>query len=685
MPANQSQRPKFYEEQYLGAADLTAAVDYGRIQQARHALSAHTWGIAIGLQLKETPQAGGGVSVHLLPGYAWDGYGRPIVVLSPYKIPEEKFSVFKFDPNIDTDGKGRRIKLWLRYDESATQNPRPGFEVCDPTDQRSRIQETFRIEISQQELGVTDRYSGVTIAAKALTDAKTALKAFDQEAPLVYDESVPHQTFPEPQDRARWLIPIGYVRWLPVQNQPGHFIARDDSGAGGAKKDSDEIRRVRRYIGVVTEEIEAADGAIRLRDRGKDPMSNFQWPTVDQITQSTNDLVWVEGNLRVIGNTKLCAGNLDFRDQQGQDLNVPLRIQRTEDAILSVSALQVTLGSDSSKDHRFAIGPLKDGPVPGQKIVDEKFAVLSSGRVGIGTLTPNRALTIESNTGTYLNVRSTLGGGPFEVLLGTDTSGGIVSTMTNHDLQLRAGGNDPKLIIKADGNVGIGIGTTTPYAKLTLNGSLGFTNNASPMMYIFESGTNNPEKAVVAHSRDFSDWGLFYKDSYPDQMIFKANGSPVMTVDLQNRNVSIGTMTPGSTLDVNGDLRISGTARKPGGGSWTDYSDERLKKEIAPLADALSRLLQLRGVRFEWREPKQMGNLTGPQAGLIAQEVETVFPEWVSTGPDGYKELTIRGFEALTIEALRELHAEIEQLKARLATSSGNQPTSGTRRRRQES
>ena len=95
MPANQTQRPKFFEEQYLGAADLTAVVDYGRMQQARHALGAHTWGIAIGLTLKETPQAGGAVTVHLLPGYAWDGYGRPIVVLSPYQIPEERFSAIK--------------------------------------------------------------------------------------------------------------------------------------------------------------------------------------------------------------------------------------------------------------------------------------------------------------------------------------------------------------------------------------------------------------------------------------------------------------------------------------------------------------------------------------------------------------------------------------------------------------
>ena len=42
---------------------------------------------------------------------------------------------------------------------------------------------------------------------------------------------------------------------------------------------------------------------------------------------------------------------------------------------------------------------------------------------------------------------------------------------------------------------------------------------------------------------------------------------------------------------------------------------------------------------------------------MIAQEVETVLPDWVSTTPEGYKLLAIRGFEALTVEAFRELQA----------------------------
>ena len=53
--------------------------------------------------------------------------------------------------------------------------------------------------------------------------------------------------------------------------------------------------------------------------------------------------------------------------------------------------------------------------------------------------------------------------------------------------------------------------------------------------------------------------------------------------------------------------------------------------------------------------------------GMIAQEVEAVFPQWVGTDRQGYKDLTIRGFEALTVEAMRELKAENEALKNRLS------------------
>ena len=124
--------------------------------------------------------------------------------------------------------------------------------------------------------------------------------------------------------------------------------------------------------------------------------------------------------------------------------------------------------------------------------------------------------------------------------------------------------------------------------------------------------------------------------------------------------VGINTDSPQFALHVNGD------AGKPGGGAWSVASDARLKKEIRPLEQALTRLLQLHGVTYEYKDPKAIHELPGQQTGMIAQEVEKVFPDWVETAPDGMRRLSIRGFEALTVEALRELRTEKdEQIRAR--------------------
>ncbi len=116
--------------------------------------------------------------------------------------------------------------------------------------------------------------------------------------------------------------------------------------------------------------------------------------------------------------------------------------------------------------------------------------------------------------------------------------------------------------------------------------------------------------------------------------------------------VGIGANNPDAMLTVNG------TADKPGGGAWTVFSDARLKKNIEPLTGALNRLLELRAVTFEYKDPQSIHELPGVQIGMIAQEVEKVFPDWVDTAPNGMKRLSIHGFEALTVQALRELRTE---------------------------
>jgi Chaperone of endosialidase len=101
----------------------------------------------------------------------------------------------------------------------------------------------------------------------------------------------------------------------------------------------------------------------------------------------------------------------------------------------------------------------------------------------------------------------------------------------------------------------------------------------------------------------------------------------------------------------------------------TCASDIRLKKDVRPLTGTLEKLLQLHGVTFEWKQTDSIGHMPGTHTGLIAQEVEKVFPSWV--GKDGeYKTVGIDQREslALTVEALRDQQSEIPDLKARLKT-----------------
>jgi hypothetical protein len=110
-------------------------------------------------------------------------------------------------------------------------------------------------------------------------------------------------------------------------------------------------------------------------------------------------------------------------------------------------------------------------------------------------------------------------------------------------------------------------------------------------------------------------------------------------------------------------LEISGAAFATEG--WYEPSDRRLKKQIEQVEGALDAMLQLRGVSFEWRDATCHED--GRHLGMIAQQVERVFPEWVKTDANGYKALNYEGFEALTVEAIRELSATDEALKSEVA------------------
>ena len=117
-------------------------------------------------------------------------------------------------------------------------------------------------------------------------------------------------------------------------------------------------------------------------------------------------------------------------------------------------------------------------------------------------------------------------------------------------------------------------------------------------------------------------------------------------------------------------LGVGGAAPGTSGEIWAygdvvaNYSsDKRLKKNIKPISSALDKLLQISGVEFDWIEKKEVHSHKGHDVGVIAQEIEEVLPEVVATRDNGYKAVNYEKIVPLLIEAIKDLKAEVDELK----------------------
>jgi hypothetical protein len=172
-----------------------------------------------------------------------------------------------------------------------------------------------------------------------------------------------------------------------------------------------------------------------------------------------------------------------------------------------------------------------------------------------------------------------------------------------------------------------------------------------------------------------------YWETGPNRLyIANAAATALIYGEFDNQRVAINAMDPAATLDVNGSFRVR-TLPVIGGGNpvctgfmnvfgLCGVSDARLKKNIVSLSedrDVLSGLAGLRAVSFDWNlSPGMLSGRTGRDLGVIAQEVETVLPEVVSTNADGYKSVDYSKLTAFLIEVAKAQQKEIDQQRAEL-------------------
>ena len=261
----------------------------------------------------------------------------------------------------------------------------------------------------------------------------------------------------------------------------------------------------------------------------------------------------------------------------------------------------------------------------------------------------------------------------------------------------------PSIYSNGEVNTGTNVVTVGTNGQLYMTGSYGggggggafpFTGSAgiSGSLEIIGSGSGLLEVEGTAGT-------LFSVNDGLDDIVFAANnvsGVPVIEANADNtvklgKLGGFGIVISGSTpapsnialanILMTGSVSISGSMGVGMDATTTfgridakndvvafSTSDERLKKYIKNIPNALDKVSQINGVNFQWRktdeEVKQnVHSFEGKDVGVIAQELEKVLPEVVITRDNGYKAVKYEKIIPLLIEAIKELQAEVQELK----------------------
>ncbi len=208
-----------------------------------------------------------------------------------------------------------------------------------------------------------------------------------------------------------------------------------------------------------------------------------------------------------------------------------------------------------------------------------------------------------------------------------------------------------------DNGTNVGIGTTALGAKLTVNGGL----KTTLANYLNGYSVNTGNSSIIVGNSIGETYALTAGIPNVTQAGFSINklssysygasiqyATPVFVVN--NTNVGIGISAPAYKLDVAGPVHAT---------EFVYGSDRALKKNIQPLTNSLQKIQELQGVSFNWKKGGEA------QVGLIAQDVQKVYPELVH-GKSGDMGVQYGNLVAPLIEAVKTQQAEIKDLQARV-------------------
>jgi len=130
-------------------------------------------------------------------------------------------------------------------------------------------------------------------------------------------------------------------------------------------------------------------------------------------------------------------------------------------------------------------------------------------------------------------------------------------------------------------------------------------------------------------------------------------------IDTSSGNLELSAIA-GSVVAIQTNTTITGILSVTDDITAFWSSDERLKDNITPIDDPLAKVVSISGNTFDWNDKS---NKSGHDVGLIAQEIEKVLPEAVTTRDNGYLAVDYHKVVPLLVEAVKELSAKVDALE----------------------
>lgn len=400
-------------------------------------------------------------------------------------------------------------------------------------------------------------------------------------------------------------------------------------------------------------------------------------------TQATNsDIAFGSGSssnfnetMRIKGNGNVGIGNstpgfpLSFKNNLGEKISLWSSDPETsfgfgiQDDVLQIYAPQL------QDDIVFGTGPSAS--------LKEIMRIKGNGNVGIGTSTPGFPLSFNNDLGDKISLWGKSG-----VHYGFGIQGGLLQIHTD----------------SSNADVAFGYGTSASFTE-----TMRVINKSAIQL---GGAAQNAMKCTLGWS-GFAPSGTLHAEISND--ISQTYGC-LMLVGNASRGTTWSDRWVGvwDSLQVAKDLYVSGNTWKfinnawrgmnyGYNSAWAYWSDSRLKTEVEPISSALRKVGQLRGVTYRWndegvkrftrdvdtsisggpgatpeehaqarekeRERLRAELTTTTQVGVVAQDVEAVLAEAVTTDADGYKSVQYDKLIPLLIEAIKEQQEEIDKLK----------------------